>query len=442
MTREATTKVWRFARRRLRSLVGISLSIGALVTASCDRHPAVRDVSAQALMPGETLATDGLRATAGRQASKLRVYRLQIAQGDLMALENQSFANESRPAIFTFEGRKYSGVKVRIRGSWSRSWPKKSLKILFDHSTPFEGHHSLNLNSGWRDPAFIREPLAYHVYAACGVPAPGCRMIRLEINGQFAGVYVEVEQPEKTFLGRIGTPGASVYKAVSRGRDADERDLGSDEAYRAGYNKETKKTEGYSELELFCRDLQTSTNAAEFFAQRVDLDHYINYLAATVLIQHWDGFNKNHFLVYDERGSKKWLVVPWDLDRTFGDHWNWSFDETRLPLLLGTRRLPGITGWNRLEDRFFSDAELKARFVERLGGLLDQEFTEAKLFPVLDKMEMEITPDAQADRQKWPGSTQDFHEGIKQVKAFIRDRRAFLKQEIERLRKAPAGSPR
>lgn len=425
------------------------LALGSLlVMTACGRQQDVQQLSVQTPVPDGSRSVsdpsdpssfnrqDTPKTSEALPAGKLRLYQLQIAPADLMALENQSFSNDAHPATFIADGKTYPGVKVRIRGSWSRSWPKKSLKILFDHANPFEEHHSLNLNSGWRDPAFVREPLAYYVYAVCGVPAPACRMVRLDINGKFGGVYVEVEQPEKAFLSRVGFPGASVYKAISRGRDADERDLGSEEAYHAGYDKETRKTEGYGELEQFCRDLASCTNVADFFNQRVDLERYINYLAATVLIQHWDGFNKNHFMVYDGRTSKKWLVVPWDLDRTFGDHWNWSFDETRLPVLLGTRRLPGITGWNRLEERFFSDPSLKARFVERLRTLLDKEFTEEKLFPVLDQLEASITPDGETDRRKWPGSAPDFHAGIRQVKVFIRQRRSFLTAEIERLRAA------
>ena len=395
-------------------------------------------VSVQAENRGEAAAAPQLEQSSDSRTKvtgKLPVYQLQISQSDLMALENASFANDTHPATFFADGKSYPNVKVRVRGSWSRSWPKKSLKILFNHDNPFEGRHSLNLNSGWRDPAFVREPLAYYVYAACGVPAPTSRMVRLDVNGRFSGVYVEVEQPEKAFLARVGLPGASVYKAISRGRDADERDLGTEEAYRSGYDKETHKTEGYGELEDFCRELQSTTNVAEFFKRRVDVEHYINYLAATVLIQHWDGFNKNHFLVYDGRGSKQWLVVPWDLDRTFGDHWNWSFEETRLPVLLGTRRLPGITGWNRLEERFFSDPDLKSRFLARLSELLDKEFTEQKLLPVLDGLEAQLTPDGDADRRKWPGSAPDFHAGIQQLKTFIRERRQFLAGEIKRLRR-------
>ena len=167
----------------------------------------------------------------------------------------------------------------------------------------------------------------------------------------------------------------------------------------------------------------------------MDVEKYINYLAATVLTQNWDGFDKNHFMIYDAKGSQKWFEIPWDLDRTFGDHWQGSFDEARLPILLGTRRLPGVTGWSRLEECFFSDSTLRTRFLDRLAELLDKEFTTEKLFPFVDRLETQITPDATRDRRVWPGPDPDFHSAIAEVKSFIKERRNFLRSELPRLRR-------
>lgn len=365
--------------------------------------------------------------------STLPVYELKMSANDLRALEFESFGNNASPASFIADGKAYD-VKVRIRGSWSRSWPKKSLKIQFDHKNPFEGRNNINLNSCWRDPSMVREALAYHVYAACGVIASRAQMIRLQVNGHFHGLYLDIEQPDRHFLATHQLKGASLYKAASRTRDADERDLHEPGAYQGAYAKETKKTESYDELADFCRELARTPDAMAFFNQRMVLDDYINYLAATVLIQHWDGFNKNHFLAHDRNGSGKWLVIPWDLDRTFGDHWQMRFDVARLPVLLGTRAMPGVTGWNRLEDRFFSEPALRARFLDRLSELLDREFTAEKLDSFLDQLETQIAPAAQLDRARWPSEENDFHAGIAGVKTFIQQRRAFLRQQIPRLR--------
>ena len=97
---------------------------------------------------------------------------------------------------------------------------------------------------------------------------------------------------------------------------------------------------------------------------------------------------------------------------------------------MGTRQVPGVTGWNRLQDRFFSDATLRNRFLERLGEILEKEITTEKLFPLIDRLEAEIAPEAALDRRRWPSRTSDLHSGIAQLKGFVADRRAYLVREL------------
>jgi len=347
------------------------------------------------------------------------LYELKMDPKDLRIMERNAHSDNTHPATFVAEGHDYGYVRVRFRGEWARSWPKKPLKIFFTRDKPFHGHRSLNLNSAWRDPAFIRESLAYHIYATCDVPAPTSRMVRLRVNGQFRGLYVEVEQVDEALLRRFNLDGATLFKAISDDNQADERDLGSESSFAAHYQNETDKDEGLGELQRFCHELARATNTFDFLTRRVDLEKYINYLAATVLVQHWDGFNKNHFLVHDRRGLGKWSVLPWDLDRTLGDHWSGGFDTANLSMLAGTRRLPAVTGWNRLQDRFLSEPALRARFLNRVAELLEEEFTPAKLFPVLDRFESDLGTEAALDRRRWSGPDEGLHSGIAGVKSFI-----------------------
>jgi spore coat protein H len=361
-------------------------------------------------------------------------YELSIASKDLRELERNIDGERLRPATFTAKGKQYD-VKVRLRGSWARSWPKKSFKIFFEEGKRFEENECLNLNTGWRDPAFVREPLAYHIYAACGVPASKAQMVQLRVNGAFHGLYVEVEQPEKPFLKRHQLAGAALYKANSDRNLSDERNLGSEQVFTNHYEKETRKKEGWRDLQTFCQELTAAKDDVPgFFSRNVDVAEYIDYLAASVLVQNWDCLNKNHFLVHDLHGSGKWLVVPWDLDRTLGDHWQGGFNSVEVPLLLGKRQLPGPTGWNRLADAFFSDKTLRQRFLDRLETLLEKEFTTEKLFPIVDQFEADVGSMAAQDRKRWPSEAGEFHRGIRALKDFIPRRKSFLLREIARLR--------
>jgi spore coat protein H len=373
----------------------------------------------------------------GKVESKLPIYEIRMGPSDLEALEGNPYSNDLHPATFTAEGVTYENVKIRFRGAWARTWPKKALKLFFNEDKPFKGQRRLNLNAGWRDPAFIRETLAYHIFEKSGAVASKSHLARVHLNGQFRGLYVAVEQPDKAFLKERGLKGATIFKASSRMKQGDERDFGSEAAFRQHYEQETQKDEpgSFAELQRFCAELARAKDVVEFFNRRVDLDKYVNYLAANILCQNWDQFNKNHFLVYDGANSKKWFALPWDLDRTLGDHWDWSFDSVTLPIASGTQQAPAITGWNRLQDRFFSHPVLRARLADRLQELLEKEFTTEKLYPVIDQMAAQIAPEAEMDRQRWPAQYSDVQEGIQGVKTFIRERRAFLLRELPRFRK-------
>ena len=380
------------------------------------------------------LAFPGASAVPETDSGKLPVYDLTVSREEWARLQRDPGSDDRQPARFSAGGKEYP-VTIRFRGDWARSWPKKPLKIFFDKDQEFNGQRVLNLNSCWRDPAFVREQLAYHVYAACGVPASQTRMVRLNVNGRFHGVFLEVEQPEKSLLKRCNLKGAAVYKTSSHDWQADERDLGSEAAFHAHYEKETRKSEDYRDLQSFCHDLAVTTNVAGFFTARVDVERYVNFLAGSALVQNWDWFSKNHFLIHDAVGSKKWIVVPWDLDRTFGDHWQGSFASANVPLQLGTAAQPGTIGWNKMFDAFWKEPTLRKRLLDRIETLLQTQFTAEKLFPLLDDWESQIREDVARDRQRWPNRAgSDLHAGIEGIKRYVEARRGFLLRQIKAAR--------
>src|SRR5438445_324666 len=242
----------------IRSLATVSLGLLGFVLSGCDRHSdSAGHAPRPAVEAGQPTLSSGRIPPPDPPAADLRAERHVSSLGATLASETRAFPDASSlkslvlveaktepepvapgdaprlsvtvrhgPEVekmrlrLEANGQVYDRVLVRYRGQWARSWPKKPLKIFFNHDKLFEGHHCLNLNSGWRDPAFVRETLAYQTYAACGVPAPESRMVRLDLNGQFRGLYVEIEQPEKAFLNRLNLKGAAVFKAISRSNQA------------------------------------------------------------------------------------------------------------------------------------------------------------------------------------------------------------------------------
>jgi spore coat protein CotH len=170
----------------------------------------------------------------------------------------------------------------------------------------------------------VREPLANSVYRDLGIPASESRLLRLDVNGELWGVFAEAEQPNKDFLKKWKLEDTQLFKAVSGSHRSDQRDLGSPRAYARDYQNETGEEDDFDSLHAFCHELETSADKEAFFKEYVNLTQFTNYLCANAVLQHWDSFSKNHFIA-KESTTNHWMIIPWDLDRTLGDHWYGGF---------------------------------------------------------------------------------------------------------------------
>ncbi|MCB1098913.1 MAG: CotH kinase family protein, partial [Verrucomicrobiae bacterium] len=255
-------------------------------------------------------------------AEQLPHYQVWMPSENWDAMNDDARSDSLNKAMF-IAGNKAYPVQVRCRGDFARSWPKKSYKIIFAGGRAFNGHERINLNSGQKDVSYLREPLAYSVYRDLGVPTSESGFARLDVNGKFWGLYIEVEQPNEEFLEKRGWKDATLYKTSTRNYRSDERDLGDEEAFSQHYEKETRRDESYSDLAEFCKGIAAPRDLKQWIAENVERDVYLGYLCGTALIQNFDCYNKNHLLA--RRSDGKWSALPWDLDRTLGDWENGRF---------------------------------------------------------------------------------------------------------------------
>src|SRR5688500_16477122 len=128
------------------------------------RQPAPRQVGQPRFYQDGQQANTAEFAIKGKVESKLPIYELNIAPEHLQQMDMNPRGEEVYPATFTANGVTYENVKIRYRGQWGRTWPKKPMKIFFNDDRQFEDQKRLNLNSSFRDPSFIRYTVAYHVY--------------------------------------------------------------------------------------------------------------------------------------------------------------------------------------------------------------------------------------------------------------------------------------
>jgi hypothetical protein len=138
----------------------------------------------------------------------LRTFAIQFDDPNWLQLLRNNYASQTLIlADLVVDGVTYPDVGVRIRGNTSYTAlpagsEKFSLKIDVDFTDPdadVMGYNNINLNNGFRDPTFLRE-VTYNNFVAQLIPNPRANHVLVTLNGQNWGVYINVQQPNKSML--------------------------------------------------------------------------------------------------------------------------------------------------------------------------------------------------------------------------------------------------
>ena len=108
------------------------------------------------------------------------------------------------PARFQYGDTVIDKIGARFKGnaSFRRGGIKKSFKLDFneyDENGEFLGLKKLNLNNGDLQPDFLREKL-FLDFAGKYIAAMRAVHVRLYVNDVYYGLYIAVEQPDKTMM--------------------------------------------------------------------------------------------------------------------------------------------------------------------------------------------------------------------------------------------------
>ena len=123
------------------------------------------------------------------------------------------------PATMTVDGQKLADVGVHFRGNSSYSMTpagyKRSLNLSLDFvhdKQALGGYHTLNLLNAFNDATFVRAVL-YAEIARQYVPTPRMNYVRVVINGESWGIYVNAQQFNRDFTrDYFGTTGGARWK--------------------------------------------------------------------------------------------------------------------------------------------------------------------------------------------------------------------------------------
>jgi len=358
------------------------------------------------------------------------LYRLSIHPNDLAWLYENYWTYETVPAIFIYQDQVYE-VDVRFRGGTARQLPKKSWKIDFPAATPFQGQRELNLNAEYTDKSLLRERLAYDLFERAGLTASRTQFVRLEINGHYKGLFLQVEQVDQRFLDRVGWSSSSnLYKG-----DYGNFELSHDyAAYVDSYAKKTNRQDSHADVIAFV-EMINHTPQADFpttLTALMDVGEYLDWVAVQVVLGNFEWLEKNYYL-YHHLGEGWWTFIPWDMDLLLGHNWHWGPDGTLdtdvtwdNPIDSGTQGSKKVDGkWNKLVTKVLRVDDFRFAYCRRLWELMNDEFAQAVMFERIDNFYRTIIPYAEADPYKW-GNNQDFHYGPTELKTYVTQRLNWL----------------
>jgi len=380
------------------------------------------------------------------------------------------------PVTTTIDGKVYKDVGVHFRGMSSYfmvpEGRKHSLNLSFDFADEkqlFGGYKTLNLLNAAGDPSFLRAVL-YTEIASHYLPMPKMNYMRVAINGESWGLYVNAQQFNKDFTRDYfkSTKGARWKVPGSPGGQAGFNDLGDDPAsYKRLYEITSKDDpKAWADLIKVFKVLnETPPDKLESaLAPIFDVDGALKFMAVEVALVNSDGFwtrASDYSLYLDEKGVLH--VVPHDVNEGMGAEEGpgrrgggpGGFGPGRgpggPPPGIGDPGVPPPPGGFRgrggfgpgaagpdldpliglndeskpLRSKLLAVPALRARYLSYVHDIADKWLDWKTLGPIAQKYHALIADDVRADTRKLFDNA-GFDSGVQSVKEFADARREYL----------------
>ncbi len=403
----------------------------------------------------------------------------------------------------TIDGNQVDSIGVRLKGFSSAfiSTDKKSIKLDFNEfvqGKKYDGLRKVNVNNGEADPAIQRDILSYNMFREIGIPAPRTAYTKVFLNDEYWGLYLLVEQVDKTFLKEnFGDSKGNLFKNVGF---SNLEWLGPNISnYQGTFDLKTDPEPGAWERFVNLMNVINNSSDANFkedISEIFDVDHYLKVLAVDVVTGNWDSYldHGRNFYLYEDSLSQKFKWIPWDYNLSMGGQFSGmpgtnppSTPDSCQTVLNGASPYPPTDStflqvialdpfccevdWDgqcqTLYDQLYLDPgnqgnanyeqfpvdisgsekvlisrllevpDFQERYYQHWCGLIENNFTEERLFPLIDfygnLAREDITND---DNYPWPieNFEQDLDQGnnfVVGLKKYITTERMRFQEELD-----------
>jgi len=332
------------------------------------------------------------------------------------------------PGTVRFEDQVFEGAGVRVKGGCGSARDlngKAGFKLNLEWDDPdvagcpperhLYGEQRLTLNNLVQDRSFVHERLAYALHHAMGVPTPRTAHIRVHVNGELWGLYLNVETIDRRFLRRWFDSNQGMLYEGTYWCDLIQENVPPtlDDTYCL-----SRKFKGGP-----CTTPEPDTDPADYTLLRelvakidalppggfypeveafFDFDTLLSSWAVHAIVAHWDGYEfeiVNNYRVYHDPSTDRWTIIPTGLDQTFDQD-------------MGIWEAQG-----RLAVRCLEEPECEAAYAARVHQALDA-FTQLDLSSRALEIRDQISNDVAQDPRKEVGYDQ-FLSRVEETRQWI-----------------------
>jgi len=357
-----------------------------------------------------------------RTQSTLPVYQLTIPP-DQYAILQANVDSDYVTAAFGAGTATFPDIGVRFRGASSRNNQKKSWKVNFKKSAPFEGRDKLNLKAVSMDSSLLTECLAAAHLAQTSTLYSNCAFVHLEVNGEYLGVFSRIEEVDDDFFSLRGiSPNGQLLEAEGP-QTANFRIL---DDYSTVWDDHSANDDGYAALSELVQTVNNTPDASvpQVLGAIVNVDAYLDYFATIQLHGDWDHIGHNYY-IYRSPDSPLWEVVPKDFDQ--------AFVQSTLSLLQGVKSSPlqPLATYNVLTSRLLNVPLFRQWYVNKLGEMLASQFSTALLTPRFNALHGTIAEDAHRDVYKrYREENAAFDASVPPLQDFVAQRIAYINANL------------
>ncbi|HIG30395.1 MAG TPA: hypothetical protein EYQ50_22385 [Verrucomicrobiales bacterium] len=324
-------------------------------------------------------------------------------------------------ADISIDGVIIPSVAVRKKGFiGSVDEERPSLKVKFDayvDQNPIKGLDRLTLNNNKQDESLASQFLTYKFFNQAGLPAPRVSFAKVTVNGEYLGIYSNVESVRGPFLkNHYGDNSGEFYE----GTIADFYPKALDSLEAKNKRTEKDKTRAIRLAQLL--ESEESFDLEEL-GRVVNVEKFIRFWAIESLIGFWDGYsnNQNNYFAYSNpEDNARFHFIPWGADGAFSDMLG-PFGRFG-----GGKDAPkSVYSQSMLTHRLYQTEGIPDQYKNTLEDLLKNVWNESEIIRELNRIRV-LTQNHLHRRQN------RIEDGSEKIIRFVKNRRSEIESELKR----------